>query len=178
MIENYIYDKLYYKIYPNEPTQLDTTIYENCVKLSWLQFSHFKLQVILMINIENCVTQATTFLQEFHIERNPNKKFLNFQKMIDCIREEFNFYDLCIDELIPIVYYIIICVKPKRLSSDINYCLLLMEPNSRNNFIATLFECITRDLKQIDYSFLFKMTKEEYESNCEKAKQEAFGSYS
>ena len=68
-------------------------------------------------------------LEELHNERNPYKMRLIMKEMINVIRDGFgSMYDVSVDDVIPVMIYIVICAKPKRLFSDIQYYELVDSP--------------------------------------------------
>ena len=107
-------------------------------------------------------------LEELHNERNPYKMRLILKEMINVVVGGFgSMYD-SFDDLIGVMIYIVICAKPKRLFSDIQYYELVDSPIGRIDmrvFESTIY-CI------INFKFTFKgITEEEYEQYCKTAKE-------
>ena len=54
IVANYIMNRIYDKIFPREPDQLDTRIYEQCRRLSWIETSHLSKVENLSCDTSSC----------------------------------------------------------------------------------------------------------------------------
>ena len=109
-------------------------------------------------------------LEELHNERNPYKMRLIMKEMINVIRDGFgSMYDVSVDDVIPVMIYIVICAKPKRLFSDIQYYELV---DSSIGHTDIIFESTIRFIINFEFgSNIIGITEEEYEQYCKTAKE-------
>ena len=169
MIVDYIFDNLYSKLYSKEPSKDDNTLYEQCVKLSWTQLSHFFN--FRCCNTEKCISKGISMLEELHNERNPYKMRLIMKEMTNVIIDGFGSMYSSIDDLIGMMIYIVICAKPKRLFSDIQYYELVDSPIGHID-IRSVFESTIQCIINFKFGSHFKgITEEEYEQYCKTAKE-------
>ena len=171
-ISDYIFIKLYNKLFPQIPTKNDSLILMNCEKLSWIKPENL---------IKNC-NNFDIFIEEFipyfaqiEKERNPKKKFNIFIKIFDIISKVIEF--LGNDEenkdksYIDILKYIIIYIKPKKFNSEIDYIQSFFDGNNEedNKKFKILYQ-VCEIMKNIKYTDLINISEEEFIFKCSQSK--------
>ena len=142
IVANYIMNRIYDKIFPREPDQLDTRIYEQCRRLSWIETSH--LSKVENLNLDTILPKTIGLIKELDEEKSPEGKMQLIQKVIQIILHNNTYClgktDGGVDDIIPMLIYVIIKAQPYRLSSNINYIRLFYGegPNQNNQIVSTL----------------------------------------
>ena len=142
IVANYIMNRIYDKIFPREPDQLDTRIYEQCRRLSWIETSH--LSKVENLNLDTILPKTIGLIKELDEEKSPEGKMQLIQKVIQIILNNNTYClgktDGGVDDIIPMLIYVIIKAQPYRLSSNINYIRLFYGegPNQNNQIVSTL----------------------------------------
>ena len=171
-IFDYIFIKLYDKLYPQEPTKIDIQILMNCEKLSWVEPRHF-IKCGSDIDFNIFMNDIQFYFVQLENERNPKKKFKNIIDIFEIISKIMIFIGLDNNEFdeenyLGILKYIIINIKPKRLNSILEYVQSFSyEINQDNMNKLKLLMKTSNILNHIKYSDLIEISEEEYKLNCE-----------
>ena len=171
-IFDYIFIKLYDKLYPQEPTKIDIQILMNCEKLSWVEPRHF-IKCGSDIDFNIFMNDIQFYFDQLENERNPKKKFKNIIDIFEIISKIIIFIGLDNNEsdeenYLGILKYIIINIKPKRLNSILEYVQSFSyEINQDNMNKLKLLMKTSNILNHIKYSDLIEISEEEYKLNCE-----------
>ena len=171
-IFDYIFIKLYDKLYPQEPTKIDIQILMNCEKLSWVEPRHF-IKCGSDIDFNIFMNDIQFYFDQLENERNPKKKFKNIIDIFEIISKIIIFIGLDNNEsdeenYLGILKYIIINIKPKRLNSILEYVQSFSyEINQDNMNKLKLLIKTSNILNNIKYSDLIEISEEEYKMNCE-----------
>ena len=142
IVANYIMNRIYDKIFPREPDQLDTRIYDQCRRLSWIETNH--LSKVENLNLDTILPKTIGLIKELDEEKSPEGKMQLIQKVIQIILNNNTYClgktDGGVDDIIPMLIYVIIKAQPYRLSSNINYIRLFYGegPNQNNQIVSTL----------------------------------------
>ena len=142
IVANYIMNGIYDKIFPKDPDQLDTRIFEQCRRLSWIEPSH--LSKVENLNFDTILPKTIGLIKELDEEKSPEGKMQLIQKVIQIILNNNTYClgktDGGVDDIIPMLVYVIIKAQPDRLSSNINYIRLFYGegPNQNNQIVSTL----------------------------------------
>jgi hypothetical protein len=167
-IENYILEKVYMRIYPESPIDKDHLFFELCCKLEWVSAQH--LEVNKKFVNERLWAYAINNLNRMDLERSPMNK-------LKCVQAAYKIINNCIkfcsgkdegagvDDIIPILIYIIIHSKPKRIFSNMHYIKAFMNPGkllATYGFLLTQIEMATEFIFSINHTVL-KISKEEFE---------------
>ena len=171
-IFDYIFIKLYDKLYPQEPTKIDIQILMNCEKLSWVEPRHF-IKCGSDIDFNIFMNDIQFYFDQLENERNPKKKFKNIIDIFEIISKIIIFIGLDNNEsdeenYLGILKYIIINIKPKRLNSILEYVQSFSyEINQDNMNKLKLLMKTSNILNHIKDSDLIEISEEEYKLNCE-----------
>ena len=175
-IKEKIYDnifiKLYDKLYPQNPSKTDSLILINCEKLSWVEPKHF-IQDNCDFNI--FLNEIFYCFNQLEKERSPNNKLNNLMSIFEIISKIILFTGLESKEsgnkiYIDLLKYIIICAKPRRLDSELEYIeTFLFKPNNEILNKLKLLRKVCDILKNIKYNDLINISEEEFKLNCSKS---------
>ena len=170
-IYDYIMEKLYNKLFPKEPDILDITIFQNCYKHLWIEFSNLIKEKKNYV-FDNYLPDTINYFQQFEKEKSPRKKLLCIQEIFNCIYNlgKFNEDNLQgADDEIPLLNYSFIKSKPVRIYSNCRYTELFLGKNKigiEGSHLAKIFG-ICEHMKNISYKHLFNINENDYNKNCE-----------
>ena len=160
-IKDYVMNKIYEKIYPPEPSELDKKMYEKTKSISWIEPE-------LIINkdyiFDNMLPDILIEFKQMNIAHSPFKK-LNIMKRIlynieNLVRfNEGEDNDVGADDIGPILNYILIKAEPPRIFSDIEYIKIFLKNLKLESSIAH-FESIS-NLIINDSDEKYKLNKRE-----------------
>ena len=127
-IYDYVMEKLYEKIYPNNLSIEDENIYEICEKLKDCE-STFFITTKKRFIFESFLPDLTYHLLQIEKEKSVRKKILNLTKIFECMNNLSNFnggdkFDL--DTQVQILTYVLIKAKPKRIYTNYRYMELFI----------------------------------------------------
>ena len=168
-IYDFIFIKLYSKLYPDNPTQIDSIILMNCEKLSWVGPKHFIKEDF---SFEFFINEIVLYFNQLDKERNPRKKLDKIFSIFEIISKAILFQGFESDDknYIDILKYIIIYIKPKRFNSEIEYIQnFCYETNDDNLQKLKVLIQVGDFIKNISYKDLYEISEEEYNSNCSQA---------
>ena len=171
-IFDFINEKLYDKIFPSFISDEDTTIYNNCLKLSWTEYKHFSNYKINQIN--TVLPDIIYNFQQFEQKHSPKIKIEylnNIFQFIDKI-QLFNGKkgeDIGIDEQMSVLSYAFVKARPKNFATNYYYIELFNRKNGEDESIITRIKIIFQYIKNIGYNLLNNITKEEYNLKCKES---------
>ena len=178
-IYDYIFRKLYDKIFPKE-NQIDDRIFRQCVILTWIKPEHF-IENKTNYVFDGFLPDVNDYLKKLEKQKSPRKKFNYMSKIFESIRNlvKFNGDDILagVDDQMPILNYALIKARPLRIFSNCKFMELYIgkKKNKKedNELIQLLSLC--EYINNMSYSKLLNVTKEEYDLNCqESAKNDIF----
>ena len=165
-IFDYVMSKIYDKIFPIEVNQIDSKLYNNSIKLSWVKTCHFlgdKKQYVLGSFINDVNKYSKLLLSE----KSTRKKLINLDKIMDNISFFYKFNDkknIGVDDIIPVLTFAIIKTHPFFFDSNIKYMKMYSKLGkffNEGNKIEQ-FEAAINIIVNIKYSHLKGVTKEEF----------------
>ena len=171
-VYDYIFIKLYNKLYSANPTQLDSIILMNCEKLSWIEPKHL---IKDDFNFEFFINEIIFHFNQLEKIRNPQRKFDKIISIFDIISKAILFQGFDNDEsndkiYIDILKYIIIYIKPKRFNSEIEYIQFYsFEKNNEKIKKLKILKQVCDFIKNISHKDLIDISEEEYIFNCEQS---------
>ena len=171
-VYDYIFIKLYNKLYPANPTQLDSIILMNCEKLSWIEPKHL---IKDDFNFELFINEIIFHFNQLEKIRNPQRKLDKIISIFDIISKAILFQGFDNNEsndkiYIDILKYIIIYIKPKRFISEIEYMQFYsFEKNNEKIKKLKILKQVCDFIKNISHKDLIDISEEEYKLNCEQS---------
>ena len=165
---NFIYEKLYEKIFPKIQCQQDKKIYKKCIELSWIELIHLFENKKYIIH-KDFYIDIIKYTKQIDLERAPLKKYNAINKLVNYILNiiyfnEGNEYSIGKDEITPFLLFAIIKSKPIQMFSNLEYINLYggkIDSSSYN----TIFGIVMQLIKE-EYKF-YNISKEEVKRKCE-----------
>ena len=163
--------KLYDKIYPKKQSQADKLIYDNCLKLSWVEAKHIITKAknnnydIFMDNLKQSFTNLD-------LEKSPKKKYQAVIEIFQTILKLKKFNDendISTDDNIEILVYLFIKIQPKQIQTNIEYMKLFI---GDKDVQLTHLTSVCRVFKDFKYTHLIDVNENEYLQKCQKALDE------
>ena len=170
-IYDYVMEKLYDKLCPDEPDKNDLLIFRNCYKASWVELKHFikgKDDYIL----ENFIPDTNFYFQQIINEKSPRKKLLYMNKIFNCIinlgllnGDKFE----GTDEILSILNFAFIKNKPMSIYTNCNYMDLFIgdKKNKGEGHQLSQLIGICQQMMNFNYTCLFDITEEEFDESCD-----------
>ena len=166
-IKDYIMSKLYPKIYPIIPNNLDEKIYYNSMKLSWIDPHRLINKDYIFDNI---LPEILNEFNQINILKTPYQKLKSIKKIMEYIDNIIKFNEgidkeIGAEDVTPVLNYLFIKAQPKRIYTDIKFTALFTEncgkyENSLANFESM---CIVMNNCSAE---TFGFTKEEFDKRC------------
>ena len=169
IIFDFVMNKLYDKIFPIESNKKDNLIYQNSIKLSWVNIFDFlgnKKQYVL----GSFINDINYYFKLLSSEKSTRKKLINFDKIINNISFFYKFNDkkeIGVDDILPVLTFAIIKVHPFYFDTNIKYMKMyrklgnFFEEGNKFEQLGVAIELIIN----IKYSNLKGITKEEFINN-------------
>ena len=120
-IYDYVMSKIYNKIFPNEQSNEDCKIYENCLRLTWTEPKHFILGKTNYV-YDSFLPDAIRNFDLLYSEKSPRKKILCMTNIFESISNLVKFNNdgnaqIGVDDQMPILNYTLIRAQPKWIFS-------------------------------------------------------------
>ena len=165
-IYDYVFKKLYYKIYPINPTEEDIIITNNCEKLSWTEPKHF-FGNKKNNNYNFFMEDVKRLFNKLEKEKSPRLKLEIISEIFKTIKnvKTFNVEQSGVDDILNILVFIFVKVKPKFIDSDIKYMELfqnILEGDLESKFAFMKSTC--NIISNIKSNNLIGVTEEEFEN--------------
>ena len=172
-IYDYVMGKLYDNLYPIESYVEDDKIFQQSIKLSWIEMKHFinSKKKYIFGNFLNDALACYNLLDK---EKSPRKKFLNVEKIFELIYYLLKFNnsgdDIGVDAQLPILAYVLIKSQPLTMFSNTKYMELYVQDraNLKGSYLAQMLG-MCNFINELQYSKLFNITEEEFYSKCKEA---------
>ena len=171
-LESHILEKIYLKIYPVNKSKDDIFIYKKCERLSFLKPDNIIKDKKFKNIDEKLLEVSIDYIKKMNIKITPMDKINCFGKALNFVANSMEFNsgkkDFGVDDLFPLLTYIIIKAKPEKLFSNYNYCSLYLNPNLKKRQLGSLltqFGAIIDIIKNLKYDELNNISKEEFGSD-------------
>ena len=169
-IYDYVMEKLYSKIFPKNPTDEDKKIYEMSIKIQWIDLKNLSKDSD-DFNFEEFLPQCIQYFNDLDKEKSPRKKILSMEKIFVCIEQLSRFSGKKIegvDGILPVVNYVMIKAKQKRMDSNCNFIDLFLD-NKKNGIEGNhLMQLILASKKIATFSIndMNDVCESDYLENC------------
>ena len=169
-IFHFILTKLYEKLYPAYPSDVDILILKNCIQLSWIEPKHL-ISNSKNNNYDIFMDDLKQYFTEFEKEKSPRIKFKIIRDIFLTISKIITFNGgeskPGADDNLSLLLYIFVRVKPQKIYSDIEYMKLFIKDNNgtEDNQLTYLIT-VCEAMEKINYTYLFDVTEQEYCKNC------------
>ena len=169
-IYDYVMAKIYRKIYPNEENPYDLSLQKKIDIYSWIEPNNL-IKNNINYNFELVLPDITRYFNSIDIEKSPRKKINNMLNIFSSINKLLTFQNqslIGVDDQMPLLNYIFIKAKPKRIFTNIEFMELYMGEKIMKNEGNYLVQ-----LKAIrDFTFnltpgsLRNISEKEFYDNC------------
>ena len=173
-ITSYIMDKLYDKIFPSEPDSDDLIIYQNSVRLSWIEPRN--LIKNNNYNFDNFLPETKELILNIDREKAPLKKIRCLTEVANKISNiiAFNNGDdfVGVDDTLPIFQFAVIKAQPYKFSSNYKFMNMFLNKELRSgpqDHLISQMNVIGEFIKEISYDKLSDVTKEIFVRKCNEA---------
>ena len=170
-LKDYFMNKIYDKIYPPEPDEKDSQIFQKAMKLDWVEP---QLIVEKEYIYDNILPDILNQFNKINNVKTPLKKLKCFREIFNLIHSLIRFNDenktmIGSDDVTPVLNYVFIKAHPFRIYTDLEFVKL---------FLGTKEGIGGYDVNQLEsaYTLLlsynadhFKLKSEEYEQKCKNA---------
>ena len=169
-LTNYIFSEIYEKLYPPKPFEMDNKIFDKSKSLSWIEPKNiFEKEYVF----DNILPDILKEFERINLVKTPNKKLNCIEKIykliISLIRlNEGEDYNVGIDDITPIFFYIIIKAHPFRIFSDIEYIKVFLNGDYVNKHSLIHLEVLSIKILNSD-SRDYNISEVEYEKKCKEA---------
>lgn len=135
ILKEYVMNRLYDGLFPNEPTEEDSKLHEKFKTLSLLcKPSSINKDLASYENIIIAsVPNAKKYIKQFENERTPLSKKKAFQKLMELIKDIITYITndnsgiFAVDDTTPILMYFLIKASPEKYKSNVSYLELFMD---------------------------------------------------
>ena len=170
IMEDYIMNKIYEKIYPPEIDEMDNQIYKKTMQLSWVEPNMLVQKDYIY---DNMLPDILNEFGKIQIATTPHKKLNCIKKIIQYIFNLIQFnegmdVEIGADDISPILNYAFIKAHPFKLYTDVEFIKIFSESNGQiDNNIANIegMYKIVIDSKYDSY----QLTPEEFRKKCNDA---------
>ena len=170
-IYDYVFEKIYEKIYPIEPDPEDNLIFKKCVLLSWVEPKHFLAKKKNYV-FDSFLPDVIEFFKKLDSEKSPRVKFIYMKKIFTAINDVLRFNgsegQAGVDDQMPILNYSFIRAKPQHISSNCKFMNLFIGKNRNRSEGSQLTQIsgICEHVMNLTYNQLNGVTKEEFDDKC------------
>ena len=171
-IYDYVMTKIYNKIFPSESDNKDNKIFQNSIKLSWVEPKHF-IQGKKNYVYDSFLPDVIRNFDLLYKEKSPRKKIISVSNIFNTISNLVKFNNegtdnLGVDDQMPILNYSLIKAHPVRIYSICRFLELyigdLKSKNEGNQL--TQLSGICERVIEINNDFLINVTQSEFQRKC------------
>ena len=171
-IYDYVMTKIYNKIFPSESDNKDNKIFQNSIKLSWVEPKHF-IQGKKNYVYDSFLPDAIRNFDLLYKEKSPRKKIISMSNIFNTISNLVKFNNegtdnLGVDDQMPILNYSLIKAHPVRIYSICRFLELyigdLKSKNEGNQL--TQLSGICERVIEINNDFLINVSESEFKRKC------------
>ena len=177
-IYDYTMSKISNKIFPNEQSNEDCKILENCLRLAWTEPKHFILGKKNYV-YDSFLPDAIKNFDLLYSEKSPRKKILCMTNIFNSISNLVKFNNegnsqLGVDDMMPILNYSLIKAQPKWIFSICKYMEIYLgdlKMKKEDNQLMQL-RGICENMMNITNESLNGISEEEFQRRCEESSKD------
>ena len=174
-IYDYVMSKIYNKIFPSESDNKDNRIFQNTIKLSWVEPKHFipgKKNYVY----DSFLPDVIKNFDLLYKEKSPRKKIISMSNIFASISNLVKFNNdgvdkLGVDDQMPILNYSLVKAHPQRIYSVCRFLELYigdLKQKSEGSQLTQLAGICERII-EINNDFLINVSEEEFKRRCSKS---------
>ena len=167
-MQDYIYSKLYDKIYPSNPSKEDIFFYKKCSRLQFIKQENLIKNKKFFIE-NNLLQIAINYINEMDNKLSPIEKIKSFGKALNILNNSMTINsgksNFGIDDNLPLVLFTIIKAKPKMMITNFNYSNeFINQELSKQQYgsILTQMGMISNIITNMKYNELVGVTEKEF----------------
>ena len=178
-IYDYTMSKIFNKIFPNEPSNEDNKIYQNTIRLAWVEPKHFipgKKNYVY----DSFLPDAVKNFDLLNSEKSPRKKFINMSNIFNSISNLVKFNNdgsdqIGVDDQMPILNYTLIKAQPKLIFSICKFMEIYLgdlKKKKEDNQLMQL-KGVCENMIIINNESLNDVSEEDFVKKCEETLRES-----
>ena len=172
-IVDYIFTKIYDKIFPKQQCIEDFQIFQQCIKLSWITFDLFSEKKYVL---DNLVPSTNKYFGMINRMKSPTKKMKIFEKIFSIIKNTciFNKIDIEQDEIYNLYIYALIQSQFPNLYTNLTY-LKMYSPSSYLkekwflNIESSIISIKNFDINNLINKEKFGINEQNFNEYCQKS---------
>ena len=172
-IQKYIYNYIYYKLFPKDANNEDKFFYNQTLSLSWVEPKHLNQN---NIDFSNVLKLTNKYFEQIDDEHWPIGKFKIIEKIFDIIDNIIVINkggNSKVEDIKLICEYILISAHPKRFISNLKYLQMFLPQNNEGNHYKLYYNYLKLCMNNIN-NFTYKdfqgITKDEFQQKCNESK--------
>ena len=150
-LEDYVYLRLYEKMFPYIKSKVDNELFDKCCNISRIKQENF-IKEKLRLN-EDLLKKAMKYINNMDNCHSPVSKMREFGKAFQIIQNAITFSsgktDFGVDDTLQWLVYVIIKARPRMLNSNYEYCDIFLNPEQKKNEFGVLLMQMGMALKII-----------------------------
>ena len=177
-IYDYTMSKIYNKIFPNEQSNEDMKIYQNCIRLAWVEPKHFipgKKNYVY----DSFLPDAVKNFDSLYSEKSPRKKILCMSNIFNSISNLVKFNNegnsqIGVDDMMPILNYTLLKAQPKWIFSICKFMEIYLGDLKKKQEDNQLMQLrgICENMIIINNESLNDVSEEEFQRKCEETSKD------
>ena len=166
-MKDYIMNKIYEKIYPPEPSDLDNEIFQKAINLSWVEPNIIIEKDYIF---DNMLPDILNEFNQINILKSPYRKFNCLENIFSHIINLIKFNEgidkeIGAEEITPVLNYAFIKSHPYKIHTDIEFIKKFPEKIIKESNILTNFESMYKLILRYTAES-FNLSKEYYRQSC------------
>ena len=173
IMEDYIMNKIYIKIYPPEIDEMDNQIYKKTMELSWVEPNMLVPKDYIY---DNMLPDILNEFGKINIATTPHKKLDCIKKIIQYIFNLIQFnegmdVEIGADDISPVLNYAFIKAHPFKLYTDVEFIKIFSESNGQSDNNIANIEGMYKVVIDSKYDS-YHVTPEEFRKRCTESTME------
>ena len=166
-MKDYIMNKIYEKIYPPEPSDLDNEIFQKAINLSWVEPNIIIEKDYIF---DNMLPDILNEFNQINILKSPYRKFNCLENIFSHIINLIKFNEgidkeIGAEEITPVLNYAFIKSHPYKIHTDIEFIKKFPEKIIKESNILTNFESMYKLILRYTAES-FNLSQEDYRQRC------------
>ncbi len=171
-IKNYIMNKIYEKIYPSDPSDLDCKFFKKIASLSWVE----PFQILKKVYIfDNMLPDILNEFKQINKVKTPYRKLDCCHNILRSVINLIQFNEgmdkeVGADEITPVLNYICIKANPFQIYTDIEFIKLFTLNNGQDDESIMRLDTMNNLLLNGLNAEFFELSQEEFDKKCNDTK--------
>ena len=178
-IYDYVFSRIYDKIYPKDREDMDSKILQKACKLTWIEPENI-IKDKVQYDFDFVLPDINNYFNQIRNEKSPRKKIINLNNIYLSINRLLKFtkgdVPIGVDDQIPLLTYYFIKSRPWGIFTDMNFMKLYIgnkKNKNEDNQLSQLFS-ICDFIEHSEFNSFYNVNKNEYEEKSKNSFKEAF----